>query len=85
MRSEQDGAVLLSTTTTLRTTRTDYYYTTLYYADPETGELLAMSVTDYIEDGERRARSEMGTTLYNWSYNEPYNQEPYKVQAAEAF
>ena len=20
----------------------------------------------------------MGTTLYNWSYDEPYNQEPYK-------
>ena len=68
-RSEQDGAVLLSTTT--RFDDQDYYYTTLYYADPETGELLAMSVTDYMADGEGGA-TEMGTTLYNWSYNEPY-------------
>ena len=48
-----------------------------YYADPETGELLAMSVTDYMADGEGGA-TEMGTTLYNWSYNEPYKEEPYK-------
>ena len=48
-RSEQDGAVLLSTTTRFQDAG-GYYYTTLYYADPETGELLAMSVTDYIED-----------------------------------
>lgn len=75
-RSEQDGAVLLSTTTRFDD-QDDYYYTTLYYADPETGELLAMSVTDYIEDGAGGA-TEMGTTLYNWSYDEPYNQEPYK-------
>lgn len=75
-RSEQDGAVLLSTTTRFDD-QDDYYYTTLYYADPETGELLAMSVTDYMADGEGGA-TEMGTTLYNWSYNEPYNQEPYK-------
>ena len=75
-RSEQDGAVLLSTTTRFKDAG-GYYYTTLYYADPETGELLAMSVTDYIEDGEGGA-TEMGTTLYNWSYDEPYNQEPYK-------
>ena len=75
-RSEQDGAVLLSTTTRFDD-QDDYYYTTLYYADPETGELLAMSVTDYIEDGEGGA-TEMGTTLYNWSYNEPYETEPYK-------
>ena len=69
-RSEQDGAVLLSTTTRFED-QDGYYYTTLYYADPETGELLAMSVTDYIEDGEGGA-TEMGTTLYNWSYDEPY-------------
>ena len=75
-RSEQDGAVLLSTTTRVKDAG-GYYYTTLYYADPETGELLAMSVTDYIEDGEGGA-TEMGTTLYNWSYNEPYKTEPYK-------
>ncbi len=75
-RSEQDGAVLLSTTTRFKDAG-GYYYTTLYYADPETGELLAMSVTDYIEDGEGGA-TEMGTTLYNWSYNEPYETEPYK-------
>ena len=75
-RSEQDGAVLLSTTTRFQDAG-GYYYTTLYYADPETGELLAMSVTDYIEDGEGGA-TEMGTTLYNWSYNEPYKEEPYK-------
>ena len=75
-QSEQDGAVLISTTTTY-SDMPDYYYTTLYYADPETGELLAMSVTDYIEDGEGGA-TEMGTTLYNWSYDEPYKTEPYK-------
>lgn len=75
-RSEQDGAVLLSTTTRFKDAG-GYYYTTLYYANPETGELLAMSVTDYIEDGEGGA-TEMGTTLYNWSYDEPYKTEPYK-------
>lgn len=75
-RSEQDGAVLLSTTTRFKDAG-GYYYTTLYYADPETGELLAMSVTDYIEDGEGGA-TEMGTTLYNWSYDEPNKTEPYK-------
>lgn len=75
-RSEQDGAVLLSTTTRFKDAG-GYYYTTLYYADPETGELLAMSVTDYMADGEGGA-TEMGTTLYNWSYNEPYETEPYK-------
>ena len=69
-RSEQDGAVLLSTTTRFDD-QDGYYYTTLYYADPETGELLAMSVTDYMADGEGGA-TEMGTTLYNWSYDEPY-------------
>ena len=36
-----------------------------------------MSVTDYMADGEGGA-TEMGTTLYNWSYDEPYNEEPYK-------
>ena len=68
--------MLLSTTTRFQDAG-GYYYTTLYYADPETGELLAMSVTDYIEDGAGGA-TEMGTTLYNWSYNEPYKEEPYK-------
>ena len=75
-RSEQDGAVLLSATTRFDD-QDDYYYTTLYYADPVTGELLAMSVTDYMADGEGGA-TEMGTTLYNWSYDEPYKTEPYK-------
>ena len=27
----------------------DYYFTTLYYVDPATGELLAKSVTDYMQ------------------------------------
>jgi hypothetical protein len=75
-RSEQDGVVLLSTTTRFKDAG-GYYYTTLYYADPETGELLAMSVTDYMADDEGGA-TEMGTTLYNWSYDEPYKTEPYK-------
>lgn len=74
--SEQDGALLLSVTTSY-TDFTDYYFTTLYYIDPATNGLLAMSVTDYSVD-EGGLVSEMGTTLYNWSYDEPYNQEPYK-------
>ena len=77
-RSEQDGAVLLSTTTRFDD-QDDYYYTTLYYADPETGELLAMSVTDYMADGEGGA-TEMGTTLYNWSYDEPLQNRTLQVR-----
>ena len=72
-RSEQDGALLLSVTTRYPGFD-DYYYTTLYYVDPASNELLAMSVTDYSrsEDG---TVSELGTTLYNWSYDEPYRNE----------
>ena len=36
-----------------------------------------MSVTDYMADGEG-GTTEIGTTLYNWSYDEPYKEEPYK-------
>lgn len=71
--SEQDGALLLSVTTSY-TDFTDYYFTTLYYIDPATNGLLAMSVTDYSVD-EGGLVSEMGTTLYNWSYDEPYKAE----------
>ena len=80
-QSEQDGAVLISTTTTY-SDMPDYYYTTLYYVDPETGELLAKSVTDYSKDDSGEA-SVLGTTVYDWSYDESY--APEKELAAEAF
>lgn len=80
-RSEQDGAVVISTTTTY-SDMPDYYFTTLYYVDPETGELLAKSVTDYSKDESGEA-SVLGTTLYDWSYGESYL--PDKELAAEAF
>lgn len=80
-QSEQDGAVLISTTTTY-SDMPDYYYTTIYYVDPATGELLAMSVTDYSKDDSGEA-SVLGTTLYDWSYGESYL--PDKELAAEAF
>ncbi len=80
-QSEQDGAVLISTTTTY-SDMPDYYYTTIYYVDPATGELLAMSVTDYSKDDSGEA-SVLGTTVYDWSYDESY--APEKELAAEAF
>lgn len=80
-QSEQDGAVVISTTTTY-SDMPDYYFTTLYYVDPETGELLAKSVTDYSKDESGEA-SVLGTTLYDWSYGESYL--PDKELAAEAF
>ena len=72
-RSEQDGALLL-TVTTHYPDSDDYYYTTRYCVDPATGELLTMTVTDYskFDDG---TVSELGTTLYAWSYDEPYKDE----------
>lgn len=81
VRSEQDGAVVISTTTTYND-MPDYYFTTLYYVDPATGELLAKSVTDYSKDESGEA-SVLGTTLYDWSYGESYL--PDKELAAEAF
>ena len=80
-QSEQDGAVLISTTTTY-SDMPDYYYTTIYYVNPATGELLAMSVTDYSKDDNGEA-SVLGTTVYDWSYDESY--APEKELAAEAF
>lgn len=80
-QSEQDGAVLISTTTTY-SDMPDYYYTTIYYVDPATGELLAMSVTDYSKDDSGEA-SVLGTTLYDWSYDESY--APEKELADTAF
>lgn len=80
-QSEQDGAVLISTTTTY-SDMPDYYYTTIYYVDPATGELLAMSVTDYSKDDSGEA-SVLGTTVYDWSYDESY--APEKELAVEAF
>lgn len=74
--SEEDGAILLSVTTRYLDS-SGYYYTTCYRVDPATSELLEMSVTDYHED-ENGAVSKQGITLYRWSYDEPYNQEPYK-------
>lgn len=70
---EQDGALLLTVTTSYEDF-TDYYFTTLYYVDPATNELLAMSVTDYSVD-EGGLVSELGTTRYNWSYDEPFKDE----------
>lgn len=80
-RSEQDGAVLLSTTTRYADME-DYYDTSIYYIDPATGELLALSVTDYSVDESGKAFV-LGTTLYNWSYDESYM--PDRELAAEAF
>lgn len=72
--SEQDGAIVCSVTTTYGEIPDSYYFTTLYYADPATNELLAMSVTGYIahEDGQK---SVLYTTRYDWSYDETYAPE----------
>ena len=51
-------------------------------ADPETGELLAKSVTDYSKDESGEA-SVLGTTLYDRSYGGSYL--PDRELAAEAF
>ena len=72
-QSVQDGAIVSSTTTTY-TGVEGYFSTTLYYTDPVTDELLAMSVTDYSTD-ENGEKSALGTTLYNWSYDETYAPE----------
>ena len=68
--SEEDGAILLSVTTRYLDS-SGYYYTTCYRVDPATNEVLEASVTDYIkkESGEV---SKLHTTLYRWSYDEPY-------------
>ena len=68
--SEQDGELLLSVTARYLSSDGDYY-TALYREDPATNEVLEASVTDYIkkESGEV---SKLHTTLYRWSYDEPY-------------
>lgn len=68
--SEQDGELLLSVTARYLSSDGDYY-TALYRVDPATNEVLEASVTDYIkkESGEV---SKLHTTLYRWSYDEPY-------------
>lgn len=68
--SEQDGELLLSATARYLSSDGDYY-TALYRVDPATNEVLEASVTDYIkkESGEV---SKLHTTLYRWSYDEPY-------------
>lgn len=68
--SEEDGAILLSVTARYLSSDGDYY-TALYRVDPATNEVLEASVTDYIkkESGEV---SKLHTTLYRWSYDEPY-------------
>ena len=68
--SEQDGELLLSVTARYVSSDGDYY-TALYRVDPATNEVLEASVTDYIkkESGEV---SKLHTTLYRWSYDEPY-------------
>ncbi len=71
--SEQDGELLLSVTARYLASDGDYY-TVHYRVDPATNEVLEMSVTDYIkkESGEV---SKLHTTLYRWSYDEPYQAE----------
>lgn len=71
--SEEDGAILLSVTARYLSSDGDYY-TALYRVDPATNEVLEASVTDYIkkESGEV---SKLHTTLYRWSYDEPYQAE----------
>lgn len=68
--SEEDGAIRLSVTARYLSSDGDYY-TALYRVDPATNEVLEASVTDYIkkESGEV---SKLHTTLYRWSYDEPY-------------
>ena len=71
--SEQDGELLLSVTARYLASDGDYY-TVHYRVDPATNEVLEASVTDYIkkESGEV---SKLHTTLYRWSYDEPYQAE----------
>lgn len=71
--SEEDGAILLSVTARYLASDGDYY-TVHYRVDPATNEVLEASVTDYIkkESGEV---SKLHTTLYRWSYDEPYQAE----------
>ena len=71
--SEQDGELLLSVTARYLASDGDYY-TVHYRVDPATNEVLEASVTDYIkkESGEI---SKLHTTLYRWSYDEPYQAE----------
>ena len=71
--SEQDGELLLSVTARYLASDGDYY-TVHYRVDPATNEGLEASVTDYIkkESGEV---SKLHTTLYRWSYDEPYQAE----------
>ena len=71
--SEQNGELLLSVTARYLASDGDYY-TALYRVDPATNEVREASVTDYIkkESGEV---SKLHTTLYNWSYDEPYQAE----------
>lgn len=71
--SEQDGELLLSVTARYLVSDGDYY-TVHYRVDPATNEVLEASVTDYIkkESGEV---SKLHTTLYRWSYDEPYQTE----------
>ena len=67
------AALLLSVTARYLSSDGDYY-TALYRVDPATNEVLEASVTDYIkkESGEV---SKLHTTLYRWSYDEPYQAE----------
>ena len=71
--SKQNGELLLSVTARYLASDGDYY-TVLYRVDPATNEVLEASVTDYIkkESGEV---SKLHTTLYRWSYDEPYQAE----------
>lgn len=71
--SEQGGELLLSVTARYLASDGDYY-TVHYRVDPATNEVLEASVTDYIkkESGEV---SKLHTTLYRWSYDEPYQAE----------
>ena len=69
----QNGVYLLSGSVTYPNLG-GYHSKTLYEVEPGSGELHAMTVTDHAADDEAFD----GKMRYTWSYDEPYNEEPYK-------
>lgn len=69
----QNGVYLLSGSVTYPNLG-GYHSKTLYEVEPGSGELHAMTVTDHAADDEAFD----GKMRYTWSYDEPYETEPYK-------